>query len=473
MQRPDFDREIVVLGGGPAGLAAAWGLEELERPYRVLEAAPTHGGNARTIRFGQFLYDTGPHRFHDRDPAATRRVLELLGNDMQTVDAPSRIYWNGRFVDFPLRPLQALTSGSISRAARAIVDLLAARLTSANPANVEDFDSWARLRFGRTVAESFLIPFSEKLWGLPAAELSPDIAGRRLPGFRLLSLLKEAVLRESRRDHLEGRFLYPRHGYGQIVDAVAQQLAPGRLQCDCRVTRVRTAGGKISGVECRSKEGVETFQADAVVNTLPITLLVRMMEPAPPADVLAAAARLRFRDVLLVALFLDQESVSDAACTYFSDARVPFSRAHEPRNRSRLMSPPGKTSLVVEFPCFEGNPIWTRHEATVVDDLIRELARIGLIEPGKVEASHVTRLHKAYPVYSKDYGKLSRIVLSYLSTFENLQTIGRGGSFFYGHVHDFVSAGFAAARAIDSYLDTMEIAVPYPAATAGARSIAG
>jgi len=473
MRPADFDRDTIVLGGGPAGLAAAWGLEELRRPYRVLEAAPTHGGNARTIRFGQFLYDTGPHRFHDRDPEATRRVLELLGDDMRTVEAPSRIYWNGRFVDFPLRPLQALTSGSISRAARAIVDLLAARLTGKNPADAKDFDSWARLRFGRTVAESFLIPFSEKLWGLSATELSPDIAGRRLPGFRLLSLLKEAILRENRRDHLEGRFLYPRRGYGQIVDAMARRLAPDRLRCGCRVTRVRAARGKISGVECCSRGSVETFQAEAVVNTLPITLLVRMMEPAPPPDVLAAAARLRFRDVLLVALFLDQESVSEAACTYFSDARVLFSRAHEPRNRSRLMSPPGKTSLVVEFPCFEGDPIWTQDEATVVEGLIRELVRVGLIERGNVTASHVTRLHKAYPVYSKDYGRLSRIVLSYLSDFENLQTIGRGGSFFYGHVHDFVSAGFAAARAIDSYLDTMEIAVPYPAATAGARSIAG
>jgi protoporphyrinogen oxidase len=457
MQRPEFDRQIVVLGGGPAGLAAAWGLEELRRPYRVLEAAPTHGGNARTIRFGQFLYDTGPHRFHDRDPEATRRVLELLGNDMRTVEAASRIYWNGRFVDFPLRPVQALTSGSISRAARAIVDLLAARLAGGKPADAEDFDSWARLRFGRTVAESFLIPFSEKLWGLPAAELSPDIAGRRLPGFRLLGLLKELVLRQNRHEHLEGRFLYPRNGYGQIVDAMAQRLSPGRLQCGNRVTRVWTAGGRIAAVDCRSRGTLETLPTDAVVNTLPITLLVQMMDPSPPADVLAAAARLRFRDVLLVALFLDQESVSDAACTYFSDPRVSFSRAHEPRNRSREMAPPGKTSLVVEFPCFERDPIWTQDEGVLVDDLVRELARIGLIERGKVEASHVTRLRKAYPVYSKDYGRLSGIVLSYLASFENLQTIGRGGSFFYGHVHDFVSAGFAAANAIHSHLSADSI----------------
>ena len=450
------NRETLVLGGGPAGLAAGWALEQLGQPYRVVEAAPTYGGNARTIRFGQFRYDTGPHRFHDRDPEATRRIVELLGNDLQIVNAPSRIYWNERFVDFPLRPLQALMSGSVARAARAIYDLLTARFSSANAADAKDFDSWARLRFGHTVAESFLIPFSEKLWGLPAAELSPDIAGRRLPGFRLLGLLKELILGSNSRDHLEGRFLYPRNGYGQIVDAMAEQLSPGRLQCGCRVTRVWTEHQKITAVDCVSQGKVKTLSADAVVNTLPITLLVHLLDPVPPAEVLDAAARLRFRDVLLVALFLDQESLSDAACTYFPDSRMSFTRAHEPRNRSRDMSPPGKTSLVVEFPCFEGDRIWSQDERVTVDYLIGELERIGLIKRDKVEASHVTRLYNAYPVYSKDYKRLSQIVLRHLGTLRNLQTIGRGGSFFYGHVHDFVSDGFEAAQAVHSYLNAIE-----------------
>ena len=76
---------ILVLGGGPAGLAAAWALEDLRCPYLVLEGAPVPGGNARTLRWGDFLYDTGPHRFHDRDPDATRRVQALLGADSPVV----------------------------------------------------------------------------------------------------------------------------------------------------------------------------------------------------------------------------------------------------------------------------------------------------------------------------------------------------------------------------------------------------
>src|SRR5439155_503937 len=103
----------------------------LDCPYTLLEAAPAPGGNARTLRFGDFRYDTGPHRFHDRDPGATRRVVELLGDDLRAIEAPSRIFWNGAFVDFPLRPLQALTSGGAARSLAAMLGLLRARLRPA------------------------------------------------------------------------------------------------------------------------------------------------------------------------------------------------------------------------------------------------------------------------------------------------------------------------------------------------------
>src|SRR5918996_2216630 len=106
-------KEIAILGGGPAGLASGWALETLGREYCILEKSSVHGGNARTVKFGEFLYHTGPHRFHARDPEATQRVLELLGPDIHEVQAPARIYWQGQFVDFPLRPGQILKSGGL------------------------------------------------------------------------------------------------------------------------------------------------------------------------------------------------------------------------------------------------------------------------------------------------------------------------------------------------------------------------
>jgi protoporphyrinogen oxidase len=443
--------EVLVLGAGPAGLAAGWRLAERGRAFRVLEAAPFWGGCARTLRTGPFAWDSGPHRFHDRDPEATRRVTKLLAGDLREVNAPSRILWQGRFVDFPLRPLQALLGGGLGRSVRAVASLLANRIRRGASGTEEpaDFASWAIAHFGRPVAESFLIPFSEKLWGLPAAELSPEIAGRRLPGFSFVALLREAVFGARRSAHLEGRFLYPRGGYGRIADAMAARAGAERIELGARVTGLLGEGDAIAAV--RYERDGERLEAtgQAVVSTLPVTALIRMLEPAPPADALGAAARLRFRDLVLVFIALDQESVSDAACTYFPDRDLEFTRIHEPRNRCREMSPPGKTSLVVEMPCFEGDAVFSREDADLARGVVERLAAFGLFDPARVEATEVVRLRRAYPVYARDYGRTLAPVLAHLERYRNLRSIGRGGSFFYGHVHDFVSEGTAA---VDSLL---------------------
>jgi protoporphyrinogen oxidase len=139
-----------------------------------------------------------------------------------------------------------------------------------------------------------------------------------------------------------------------------------------------------------------------------------MMNPMPPQEVLDAASKLHFRDVVLVALFIDQESISGAAVTYFQGSGLDFTRAHEPRNRSSAMSPPGKTSLVVEYPCFSGDEVWRRDEKALVDDLIKYLDNMGLVKASRVIASDVHRLQNAYPVYSRGYKETAEIVLSYL-----------------------------------------------------------
>jgi len=445
-------REVAVLGGGPAGLAAGWALEGLGRDYCIFEKSSVHGGNARTVQFGEFFYDTGPHRFHARDPEATKKVYELLGDDLHEVEAPARIYWQGKFVDFPLRPAQILKSGGVSYAARAARDFALAKIKNRDGASDTDFATYANNWFGKTIASTFLIPFSEKLWGLPGSQLSPDIAGRRLPGFSIKAIIKELIPGSRKVEHLEGRFLYPRLGYGQIADKMAERLSSGRLFYRHRVVSVETNGKTISGIGLKTENDVRRVTPEAVINTLPITMLVRMMNPLPPQEILDAAANLRFRDVVLVALFIDQESISDAAVTYFQSGDLGFTRAHEPRNRSRTMSPPGKTSLVVEFPCFVGDEVWCRDEEELVDGLVSYLEGMGLIKASSIIGTDVHRLMNAYPVYSKDYKETSEVILSYLRQYRNLWSLGRGGSFFYGHVHDFITDGFSASEGANAYL---------------------
>ena len=449
---------VAILGAGPAGLACGWAMEEAGlTDYSIFEKSTVHGGNARTIKFDQFLYDTGPHRFHARNPHATKRVSELMGSDLHSVDAPGRIWWQGRFVDFPLRPLQILKNGGLIYTIHAAKDLASSRLRFRSNEPPKDFAHYATSRFGKTIAETFLIPFSERLWGLPASELSPDIAGRRLPGFSLIGLIKEAIFGSKTSDHLEGRFLYPSLGYGQIVDRMAMQLPFEKLRYKQRIVGIETQDRKIVGVDVEVGKKLHHINPEVVINTLPITAFASMMNPAPPQEVVKAAARLRFRDLVLVAIFIDQSSISDAAVTYFQDSEYEFSRIHEPRNRSINMSPEGKTSLVVEFPCFKEDEVWERDPDLLVRGLVQQLEEIGLIRGSSVFAYDIHRLENAYPVYFKEYGEVSDIVLSYLRRYDNLWTLGRGGSYFYGHLHDFVSDAFEIVNSVSRFVSPASI----------------
>ena len=448
---PDLsiNSDVAILGAGPAGLACGWAMEKSgNKNYSIFEKSSVHGGNARTIKSGEFLYDTGPHRFHARDVEATTRISALMGTNLHTVDAPARIWWQGRFVDFPLRPLQVLKNGGFMYTIRAAKDLALSRFKSNRYETPQDFAQYATSRFGNTIAETFLIPFSERLWGLPASELSPDIAGRRLPGFSIPGLIKEALLRSQKSDHLEGRFLYPKLGYGEISDRMANQLSGDKLHYNHRIDGIETQDYRISKIQVDT--GTESYEITprAVINTLPITSVVNIMNPEPPKEVLMAAAQLKFRNVVLVALFLDQPYISDAAVTYFQGPQHEFSRAHEPRNRSTDMSPQGKTSLVVEFPCFNGDDVWNRDPEVLANGLIKQLDQMGLITASRVSGYDTHRLENAYPVYFKGYETISEIVLSYLHRFENLWTLGRGGSYFYGHLHDFVTDGFEVVNSM-------------------------
>ena len=449
------DAKVVVLGAGPAGLACGWALEESgDGDYAIFEKGSVYGGNARTVRFQEFLYDTGPHRFHARDPETTEKVSKLLGADLKSVEAPSRIWWKGKFVDFPLRPIQILRDGGLLYTLRASRDFISSRFNFRNRGGVTSFSDFAVRRFGATIANTFLIPFSERLWGLPGSDLSPDIAGRRLPGFSIMGMVKDFILPSRQSDHLEGRFLYPRLGYGQISDAMAGNLTSDRLKYGHRVVGIETEHDRVVTVQVEADSEVIRVEPTSVINTLPITSIVQMMTPIPPDYVLEAASKLQFRDLVLVVLFVDVESISSAAVTYFQGNEYEFSRAHEPRNRSIAMSPAGKTSLVVEFPCFKSDSIWSRNSDELAKQLICDLDTMGLIDKTKVLGHDIHRLENAYPVYFQGYKEISEIVISYLDTFRNLRSLGRGGSYFYGHVHDFVREGFEVVESIRSSDDS-------------------
>jgi protoporphyrinogen oxidase len=423
--------ELTILGGGPAGLGVAFYAHRAGVPFVLFEKSAELGGMCRTLRHGDHLYDCGAHRFHDQDAEITRDVLELMGDEMLSVDAPSMIWDRGRFVDFPPTPLNAIVSCGPIEALRIGVELLRAHL---KPRECISFEDFAVGQFGETLARRIVLNYSEKLWGLPASQLSPDIATRRLKGMTLRSLFLELVFPSRKTTHIDGAFLYPRGGYGRIVQNLESTLPQGSLRRANEIVGLQCESGAITRIHFADGQVIEP--RGRVVSTLPLTVLVKFLGEQISADARQAAARLRFRQIRLFFIRLKRPQLSANASIYIPDPEFCISRLYEPKNRSAAMVPPDETSVVVEVPCFLDDPIQRMSNEDLAERVTAELVALKLLNRAEVVEWKHHFLANAYPVYSTDYTREVRIITDALAPISNLGTLGRAGLFSYGHMHD-------------------------------------
>ncbi len=423
---------LAILGAGPAGLGVAFYAHRAGLPFDLYEGSSVPGGMCRTFRSGEHLYDCGAHRFHDRDPEITRDVGALLGDALIRVDAPSAIWDRGRYIDFPPTPLNVTFAYGFREALRIGRDLLRSGVCRRGPA--VSFEDFAVGRFGETLARRILLNYSEKLWGLPSDQLSPDIATRRLLGMTLRSLLYELVVPGAKTEHVDGSFLYPRRGYGQITDALVRALPASSIRTGFEVANVECRAGAVGRIHFAAGQALDV--RDRVLSTLPLPFLVKLLGDAMPEPARAAASRLRFRHIRLLFLRLKSARVSPYASIYIPDPASCISRIYEPRNRSAEMVPGGETSLVVEAPCFSGDIVERLPADGFAERVVAELAALRLLDPRDVLASRHHFIANAYPVYAKDYARDVGVIREALADVPNLDTLGRAGRFVYSHLHD-------------------------------------
>ena len=425
---------ITILGGGPSGLAVAFYAHRRGIPFVLYERSDELGGLCRTESCGPHRYDTGAHRFHDRDPATTADVRELLGEALVPVDAPSRILLDGRLVDFPPTPLNMILACGPRAVGRIGFEL--ARRPRGRP--VRTFAEFAEANFGRTLARRFLLDYTEKVWGLPAGELSADVATRRLAGMTLRTLLLELVVPSRKAAHIDGRFFYPRGGYGRIVEAIVRTLPAASIVTGREVSEIVCRDGRVAAI--RFADAPEQAVEGRVVSTLPVTRLASALGPALSAEVHDAARELRFRDVRVVFVRLTRARVSRNASIYLPGPALWVSRVYEPKNRCASMAPEGETGLVAEVPCSPGEASHRADDAALAARVIAELEGSGLLRADEVLEWRHHRLSNAYPVYDVGYSERVRTVLDGMHLVGNLDVAGRNALFFYSHLHDQMHA---------------------------------
>src|SRR5437763_7689244 len=400
----EITQTTLVLGGGPAGLTAGYLLGKSGRDVVVLEAEDQVGGLAKTVERDGYRFDLGGHRFFTKALEVDDLWHEVLGDEFLRRPRMSRIYWNNRYLDYPLRGSDVVKKLGPVELTRCMASYLVA---AARPKGEEEsLEDWVTNRFGRRLFELFFKSYNEKVWGVPASEIRAEWAAQRIKGLSFFSAAKAAFFgnRGDKIKSLISEFNYPRYGPGQMWEQMTEDLRAngGEVRLNAPVTRLRTEGDRVVEVVA----GGETITPSHVISSLPLRTTVGITEPDAPGEVRDAARGLRYRDFLTVLLVIEAEEVFPDNWIYVHDPSVEVGRIQNFRSWSPWMVPNDTdASLGMEYFCFEGDELWTTPDDELVTMATREIQQLGLAKAEKVKMGFVVRVHKAYPMYDAEYGE--------------------------------------------------------------------
>jgi protoporphyrinogen oxidase len=450
---PGPTARVVILGAGPAGLGGAYRLARRGGVgVTVIERGHTVGGNAGSFELAGQPVDYGSHRLHPTcDPEVLGDIRGFLGNDL--VDRPrhGRIRLRGRWIHFPLKPVDLALRLPPGFALGVGADVLH-KLTRLDRHRTESetFASVLEAGLGRTICRDFYFPYAQKIWGLPPTELAGIQARRRVSAGSLAKMARKilAVIPGLKRPGA-GRFYYPRGGYGEISHAYhrAAEAAGATFVLGATVSAVECAADRVVALEVEQDGGRRRLEADHVWSTIPVSALVEALRPAAPEAVLEAGRRIEFRAMILIYLVLEQDRFTEYDAHYFPEAHIRISRLSEPKNYG-LTGAPNRTVLCAELPCSPRDPEWEFS----VDDLGRlvgdALERAALPLRAPVKEVVVRRLRQAYPIYRRGYEAHFSMIDDCLDRFANLLTFGRQGLFVHDNTHHTLFMAYAAANCL-------------------------
>lgn len=443
---------VAILGGGACGTTAAWQLARAGVDVTVLEREPRVGGLCGTEERDGFRFDFGGHRFISRSRALQGLVQELVGEDLLLRTRSSAVLHGGRRFRYPLELDDVVRNAGVVDGGRALLSYARQRL---GPRRADvSFEDWVVQRFGRRLYDAFFGPYTHKLWGIPPTEISSDWAAQRisLPSLGDVAL-RLAGLRYGGARTYARRYWYPRLGIGQIFErmaAVAERHG-ARFRLGARVVGLdRARDGRVAAVRFSSARGDEELACDAVISTLSLPLLARMLAgPSLPRDVARAAGHLRFRAIRLVHLLLERPEFSPHTWLYVSEPQYRIARIQEPRRRSPDMAPPGRTSLMLELPCDVGDELWSASDEAVTARCLDELGALGFGDVARDLAGHFSSfVEEGYPIYHLDYRRERAQVLGFAAETPNVVTVGRQGAFRYVFMDTAMEMGVAAAERV-------------------------
>lgn len=455
---------VIILGGGPAGLATGHEVSTKGGNVTVLEKNRFVGGLCRTVDEDGYKFDLGGHRWFSKNEDLNDWFRHLMAGEIVMVDRISRIYYDRKYFFYPIRFSDIFkNTGPVTILHAGLAFVWAAVRQSAGNAPIVNMKQAYTAQFGSKLYDMFFRRYSEKVWGRPCEELSADWVSQRSKGLSIWTTVRDALIGSNNKvTSLIDQFMYPRDGYMRISERMAEDIESSGSDV--------LLGSVVSSIKYHGPNDFEVFytrdgrqqsiRGSAVVSTIPLGYLAKILIPECNDEVNRAADSLEFRDLITVNVKLNKKQVSSDTWLYIQDSDILFGRLHEPKNWSPAMVPDDDhTSLVLECFCTLNDDIWRMSDEEIANRCMRDLVdKLKFIEESDYQGANVVRTRFAYPVYDLDYSAKVRVINDYLEGFEGLHIAGRGGIFRYNNADHSIEMGLMLGQKLLGYdIDHMAV----------------
>ncbi|WP_072681352.1 FAD-dependent oxidoreductase [Arcobacter sp. LA11] len=433
--------DILIIGGGVAGLMAGIELAKNGKKVIILEKENMVGGQCKTeiLQSGDetYRFDYGGHRFITNNEVLLSFVEEVLGDDLLIAKRSSVILHQNRIYEYPLNLKTLFKVAPIKLLVGAFFDTLKILFKLVKPDDT-NFKSWISSRFGRTLYKNFFGPYTQKLWGVKPEKLSADWAGQRISLIDLKDVIKKLFFKNKKTARTYAiNYRYPKYGFGGLPKKMAEKFESlgGEIILNEAVEKFIYANNKIQLVHTLNS----TYEAKEIISTMPLNEMSKK---------LGFESGLKFRSLRFLCIGLDIEDFSPHTWQYVSDYDLLPTRIQEPKRRSSSMSPEGKSSIMLEIPCNKNDEIWNMDEDELLELVKKDLKRLKFEIEDKIVDYFSFSTEHAYTLMDIDYNEKRDKTIKYLNNFQNLIMAGRQGTFRYIFLDTAMETGLMAAQKI-------------------------